>query len=185
MSELVKPPDWATDEALAVASEHGWTLHETLPGIFVNAEGKNVDEKGERRDKNGRALFGAAGRKPSKELIEKMQAGRLATGRKGGPVRKKRRSEIAAEIEADKMAALEERAYEVLETQLYSEDETIAQKAAMKVLEYQRGKPVSRVEVDTTEKIVYEVAYAGPPAEIVEGVVVPELESGENDADSS
>lgn len=179
----MKPPEWATPEAIALAEKNGWTLHPELAGIFVNEDGKNVAEDGERRDKNGRPLVGAAGRKPSQEQIEKMQRGRHETGRLGGRKRQPRRTEVAAKIAEDRMAEMESLAYDVLEAQLSSEDEAIAQKAAIKVLEYQRGKPIARIEQETTEVIRYEVAYAGPPDEheIIEGEVVKELTTGEGD----
>lgn len=88
------------------------------------------------------------------------------------------------EIEENAMRALVPRAVKVLKEQLDSEDEAIAQRAAVKVLEWEKGKPAQTINQnnDNVHTIRYETVVA-LPAEYRElpdaEIVMGELESGD------
>lgn len=84
-----------------------------------------------------------------------------------------------AEAEENALAAMLPRALRVLQEQLDSPDMRVRQTAAIKVLEYNKGKPVQAIQQETQQitRIVYESAAWDPSMEIEgEAVEVEPLE---------
>lgn len=89
-----------------------------------------------------------------------------------------------AEIEEDAMKRMLPRALEVLQSQLDHIDPKVAQAAAIKVVEYNKGKPTQNINanVDNVNRIVYEsaawrpLAEAGEIVEAVEPIELPPID---------
>lgn len=75
-----------------------------------------------------------------------------------------------AEVEEDAMKRMLPRALEVLQRQLDHADPKVAQAAAIKVVEYNKGKPTQNINanVDNVNRIVYESAAWRPLGEVVD-----------------
>lgn len=127
----------------------------SIEGLRLNEDGKLVNEKGERVDKNGRPLRGAALIPKDSEWSKRMRAAREAKGVKPGP---KKVSKVREQATEDLIGKLEPRALTVIEENLYDEDPKIRQQAAFKLLEYTRGKPVQKIENTQVSEVVYRSA---------------------------
>lgn len=81
------------------------------------------------------------------------------------------------EVEEDAMKRLLPRALRVLEEQLEANDPRVRQAAAIKVVEYNKGKPTQNVvaQVDNVNRIVYESA-AWRPSEDAEEIEISPAE---------
>lgn len=84
--------------------------------------------------------------------------------------------------EEEMLERLVPKALKVLKEQLDSPDDRVRQAAAVKVLEYTKGKPVQAIKAETVgiQKIVYESAAWQPQMEALEGqavevMLLPEL----------
>lgn len=88
-----------------------------------------------------------------------------------------------AQVEEDAMKRLLPRALAVLEEQLEAHDPRVRQAAAIKVVEYNKGKPTQTIQQDLHQvsRIVYESAAWMPGADVIENaefeaVALPELD---------
>lgn len=79
------------------------------------------------------------------------------------------------EVEEDAMRRMLPKALQVLEEQLDAHDPKVRQSAAVKVVEYVKGKPTQTIhaQMDNVNRIVYESAAWRPSGEIVEGELIP------------
>lgn len=82
----------------------------------------------------------------SPEHMAAMRAGYAAAKNKGGQPRKV----TVREARENALAELEPKAIQVLRSQLDHEDPKIQQSAAIKVIEYARGKPTQQIKQETT-----------------------------------
>ena len=101
-------------------------------------------------------------REMTRERVRRQKAGEIPMGGRAR-IRRKRH-----EIEEDAIQKLIPQALKVLEEQLYDPDERVRQAAAVKVLEWGRGKPQQAVKVegDSVHTIRYETVVALP--EVIE-----------------
>lgn len=93
-----------------------------------------------------------------RELTRKrMEMAKTDPSKKGG---RRRTKFTRAEAEAKALERLMPKALKVLEEQLDSRDERVKQSAAVKVLEYVKGKPTQNINqrTDQVTRIVYESA---------------------------
>lgn len=109
----------------------------------------------------------------------RMEMAKTDPAKKGGRPRT-RYSKKEAEERA--LANLVPKALKVLELHLDSEDERVQQAAAVRVLEWEKGKPTQRVEStgNQVHTVVYESAAWTPVVEI-ETAEFHELTSGEEE----
>lgn len=113
-----------------------------------------------------------------RELTQlRMEKAKTDPKAKGGRPRIRYSKKEAEERALEKMVP---KALRVLDVHLESEDERVQQAAAIKVLEYVKGKPTQRIEQtgDNVHTIVYQSAAWQPLPEI-EGAEFRELEQGD------
>lgn len=104
----------------------------------------------------------------TKRRMEMIKRGEIKTG----PARKKF---SRSEVEQNAMALLVPKAIRVLKAQLNSEDEAVAQRAAVKVLEWERGKPAQTIRTDGES--IHTIRYETVVTQAAEFIELPDAEA--------
>lgn len=128
-----------------------------------DVELKPVEEKPKRRGRTPEEM---------REMTRlRLEMAKTDPSKLGGRPRTRRKK---SEVEEDAINKLVPRAIQVLEEQLYDDDPQTRQRAAVKILEWGKGKPAQSVKVegDSVHTIRYETVVALPE-------VVRELEAGD------
>lgn len=111
-------------------------------------------------------------RGPGPEHMAKMRAAWEASPNKGGRPRKPRRTDAIERA----LEELEPKAIKVLREQLDHEDPRIQQSAAIKVIEYSRGKPTQQIKQETTVTAIEYKSAAWRPMSLDRGHDPDEIE---------
>ena len=123
-----------------------------------------------------------ASRERMLELVE-IRRQKAAAGDKGAMGGRPHTKLKRAEVEAKALARMVPKALKVLEEQLDDPDERVRQSAAVKVLEWGKGKPAQSVKIDgdQTHTIRYETVVALPDIVALPDAesVLDEIEEGE------
>jgi len=117
------------------------------------------------------------GRPPGPMYLQALRARRNYLRERGisAPEGRPRTKFTKAEVEEDAMRRMLPKALQVLEEQLDANDPKVRQAAAVKVVEYVKGKPTQTIhaQMDNVNKIVYESAAYRPQEEIVDAEFTP------------
>lgn len=134
----------------------------------LSPNGQEAPQEGAKKNKRG------ASPERMKELLAiRMEKAKTDPSVLGGRPRTKYSRK---EVEARALERMMPKALKVLDQQLESLDERVRQSAAVKVLEYVKGKPVTPIaaQIQNVTKITYEAAAWDPEAALGEGFPIIE-----------